>query len=62
MNTKFNFLEKILLELDLKLSMVFAPKEFGKNYRKHKGLYCFSPFERKRIAMISRRATNMFNV
>lgn len=62
MNTKFNFLEKILLELDYQLNMLFAPTEFGKNYRKYKGFYYFSPFERKRVAMISRRATNMFNV
>lgn len=55
---KLNFLERMLLELDVAIGMVFAPFEFGKSYRKYKGLYCFTPFERKRIAIISRQAAN----
>ena len=59
MMTKLNFLEKALLELDFMLGNLFATYEFGGNYRKYKGLYVMTPFERKRIAIISLRAANL---
>lgn len=62
MYEKLNFLERVLLELDVTIGMVFAPFEFGKSYRKYNGLYCLTPFQRKRIAIISRHAANRFYI
>ena len=62
MYDELNLLERVLLELDVAMGMVFAPFEFGENYRKYNGLYYLTPFQRKRIAIISRYAANRFGI
>lgn len=59
MSIQLNLLERLLEEVDLLIGMAFALFEFGINYRKYNVLYCLSPFERKRIALISMKAARV---
>jgi hypothetical protein len=61
MSSGLNFMEKIILELDMILGKAFCLYEFGRCYRKKaKGLYIFTPTQRKEIAIISLRAANPY--